>query len=66
MTTQVSAYGSEPSDERTQSRADEDDGHPHILSSAALLQGHSSIAIDHLGTRYVLRATRAGKLILTK
>lgn len=36
------------------------------LSSVALLQGHSSIAIDHLGTRYVLRATRAGKLILTK
>lgn len=36
------------------------------LSSVSLLQGHSSIAIDHLGTRYVLRATRAGKLILTK
>ncbi|MDX5362781.1 MAG: hemin uptake protein HemP [Pseudazoarcus pumilus] len=36
------------------------------LSSAALLQGGSCIAIDHLGTRYVLRATRAGKLILTK
>lgn len=36
------------------------------LSSVNLLQGHSSIAIDHLGTRYVLRATRAGKLILTK
>ncbi|MBW7861723.1 MAG: hemin uptake protein HemP [Rhodocyclaceae bacterium] len=36
------------------------------LSSAALLGGHSSIAIDHEGTRYVLRATRTGKLILTK
>lgn len=36
------------------------------LSSLALLRGHSSIAIDHLGTRYFLRATRAGKLILTK
>jgi len=36
------------------------------LSSVSLLQGESSIAIDHLGTRYVLRATRAGKLILTK
>jgi hemin uptake protein HemP len=36
------------------------------LSSVSLLQGGSSIAIDHLGTRYVLRATRAGKLILTK
>ena len=36
------------------------------LSSVNLLQGNASIAIDHLGTRYVLRATRAGKLILTK
>lgn len=36
------------------------------LSSAALLRGKVSIAIDHLGTRYILRATRAGKLILTK
>jgi hemin uptake protein HemP len=36
------------------------------LSSVVLLQGNSSIAINHLGTRYVLRATRAGKLILTK
>lgn len=36
------------------------------LSSVALLQGNASIEIDHLGTRYVLRATRAGKLILTK
>jgi hemin uptake protein HemP len=45
------------------------DGTPapvEALSSLALLRGHSSIAIDHLGTRYVLRATRAGKLILTK
>ena len=36
------------------------------LPSDALLRGRSSIAIDHQGTRYVLRATRAGKLILTK
>lgn len=40
--------------------------HGEAISSIALLQGNSCIAIDHLGTRYVLRATRAGKLILTK
>lgn len=36
------------------------------VCSAELLNGRTSIAIDHEGTRYVLRATRAGKLILTK
>jgi len=36
------------------------------VCSAELLDGQSSIVIDHEGTRYVLRATRAGKLILTK
>lgn len=36
------------------------------LASNELLQGRSSIAIDHQGMRYILRATRTGKLILTK
>lgn len=36
------------------------------VCSTKLLDGQSSIAIDHEGTRYVLRATRTGKLILTK
>ena len=42
-----------------------DDGRS-ALPSARLLQGRNCIAIDHHGTRYVLRATRSGKLILTK
>jgi len=36
------------------------------IPSANLLLGQSSVTIDHDGTHYVLRATRAGKLILTK
>lgn len=39
---------------------------PAPVSSCTLLRGNSCIEIDHLGTRYVLRATRTGKLILTK
>ncbi|NMG73832.1 hemin uptake protein HemP [Aromatoleum diolicum] len=37
-----------------------------VISSARLLLGQPSVTIDHEGTQYVLRATRAGKLILTK
>jgi len=36
------------------------------LSSATLLNGQASVSIDHEGTVYVLRATKTGKLILTK
>lgn len=36
------------------------------VCSGTLLNGRTSVAIDHEGTRYVLRATRTGKLILTK
>ncbi len=36
------------------------------LSSITLLDGRPSVIIDHDGEHYVLRATRAGKLILTK
>ena len=36
------------------------------LDSAALLQGHSHVSIKHNGETYQLRATRLGKLILTK
>ncbi|MDX5444733.1 MAG: hemin uptake protein HemP [Zoogloeaceae bacterium] len=57
-----SEYGAE----LTQTICDDSPVHAEALSSVVLLRGHSSIAIDHLGTRYVLRATRAGKLILTK
>jgi hemin uptake protein HemP len=41
-------------------------GNVHAVCSAELLNGRTSVAIDHEGTRYVLRATRTGKLILTK
>ncbi|WP_250499230.1 hemin uptake protein HemP [Caballeronia sp. GAWG1-5s-s] len=36
------------------------------LRSDALLQGRSHVAIVHNGETYQLRATRLGKLILTK
>ena len=36
------------------------------IASDELLRGEASVMIDHAGIRYVLRATRAGKLILTK
>lgn len=36
------------------------------IASRSLLDGKSSVTIDHEGVSYVLRATRAGKLILTK
>jgi hemin uptake protein HemP len=36
------------------------------LRSDMLLQGHSHISIMHNGETYQLRATRLGKLILTK
>lgn len=36
------------------------------LQSNVLLQGRSSVAIQHNGTIYRLQATKLGKLILTK
>ena len=36
------------------------------LDSATLLQGRSHVSIMHNGEAYQLRATRLGKLILTK
>jgi len=36
------------------------------VSSAALLGNRATLAIQHQGERYILRQTRAGKLILTK
>lgn len=37
-----------------------------VIPSDRLLLGRPSVTIDHQGMQYVLRATRAGKLILTK
>ena len=39
---------------------------PRSLSSAELLRGDTTLVIEHQGMRYTLRATRNGKLILTK
>ncbi len=41
-------------------------GHERALDSTALLQGRSHVSIMHNGETYQLRATRLGKLILTK
>jgi hemin uptake protein HemP len=41
-------------------------GHERTLDSTALLQGRSHVSIMHNGETYQLRATRLGKLILTK
>lgn len=41
-------------------------GSERTLDSAALLQGRSHVSIMHNGETYQLRATRLGKLILTK
>ncbi|MDO6386165.1 MULTISPECIES: hemin uptake protein HemP [unclassified Uliginosibacterium] len=37
-----------------------------IVSSRSLLGGASTLVIEHQGMHYTLRATRNGKLILTK
>lgn len=37
-----------------------------MVPSDALLQGHNHVSIMHNGETYQLRATRLGKLILTK
>ena len=36
------------------------------LSSTDILRGHKTVEINHNGATYRLRATRLGKLILTK
>jgi hemin uptake protein HemP len=41
-------------------------GNERALDSTALLQGRSHVSIMHNGETYQLRATRLGKLILTK
>ena len=39
---------------------------PREVSSQTLLQGHSTLLIEHQGEVYRLQLTRQGKLILTK
>lgn len=47
-------------------RGEASDSAERAVHSDALLQGHSHISIKHNGETYQLRATRLGKLILTK
>ena len=47
------------------SRAADTTSAPSVRSDA-LLQGRSHVSIEHNGETYQLRATRLGKLILTK
>ena len=42
------------------------DGLPPVMSSQAVLQGRSSVVIEHNGAVYRLQTTRQGKLILNK
>lgn len=51
--------------DRTKTARSNDDGE-RVLQSDTLLQGRSHISITHNGETYQLRATRLGKLILTK
>ena len=41
-------------------------GLPAVLDSQTVLQGRSSVVIEHNGAVYRLQTTRQGKLILTK
>ena len=39
---------------------------PAPISTDTLLAGQSAVTLEHQGVHYILRATRSGKLILTK
>jgi hemin uptake protein HemP len=41
-------------------------GGPEVVTSTALLRGKPYVQIEHNGALYQLRATKLGKLILTK
>ncbi|CAM5460633.1 hemin uptake protein HemP [Thauera mechernichensis] len=41
-------------------------GQDAAIRSEQLFEGRSTLEIEHEGCRYFLRATRSGKLILTK
>jgi len=67
ITQSESASSAEPSHAGVPAaRAAQSGGAGQTLSSEALLAGRTAVTIEHLGERYVLRATRSGKLILTK
>ncbi len=51
---------------RDGNQANEMGAAPNLVRSAQLLGEQRAITIEHEGSHYVLRATRNGKLILTK
>jgi hemin uptake protein HemP len=55
--------GQKPGADRTNGSGETSE---RVVRSDALLQGHSHVSIVHNGETYQLRATRLGKLILTK
>ena len=59
----TAALAAKPAEERGTGTGETSE---RIVRSDALLQGHSHISIVHNGETYQLRATRLGKLILTK
>jgi hemin uptake protein HemP len=59
----ASAPAAKPTAERANGSGETSE---RVVRSDALLQGHSHISIVHNGETYQLRATRLGKLILTK
>ena len=52
--------------DRKQAPAPKESAAPRVLRAEDLFQGEKTLVIEHQGTRYVLRTTRNGKLILTK
>lgn len=55
-----------PSSQTTNDDARRESASPVTLRSTDLLQDRGCVLIEHQGMVYALRATRAGKLILTK
>jgi hemin uptake protein HemP len=62
-TSTATATAAKPAADRVSDTSESSD---RIVRSDALLQGHSHVSIVHNGETYQLRATRLGKLILTK
>jgi hemin uptake protein HemP len=59
----ATATVAKPAADRANGSGDTSD---RVVRSDSLLQGHSHVSIVHNGETYQLRATRLGKLILTK
>jgi hemin uptake protein HemP len=62
----TTAAAPRPSSERANGAAAKTGTAAPSVRSETLLQGHSHVGIVHNGETYQLRATRLGKLILTK